>query len=257
MPKEKKTRLNEPGDYVVLDGDKTERNRYTILQKIAYVEYAQLRMKEDLASQNTVADECGVSNASLSRWINNLPIYRHIAKTDQVRFSLVPGRRSQLEDIGPDLFAFVEDLREKGYGVSRKMIVAQSSRLLGPDSAFASKSYAARSQSVSRWMAKVGLAIRTGTHQAQALPQTVASAALDFIVNIARPAFISDYRHPDFIINMDQTPVFFSMHPTKSVNKIGSKTVNIRIAKNAGQRATVAVCFTASGIQLKSLVIFG
>ena len=205
---------------------------------------------------NTVADECHVSNSSLSRWMNNLPIYRHIAKKDQVRYAIICGRKSQLEDLGPQLLAFVEDLREKGYGVSRKMIVAHACRLLGSDSVFALKSYAARAQSVSRWMAKVGLTIRTGTHQAQALPQTVASAAEDFIVNIARPAVSQPYRHPDFIINMDQTPVFFSMHPTKSVDKIGTKTINIRIAKNAGQRATVAVCFTASGIQLKSLVIF-
>jgi hypothetical protein len=105
-------------------------------------------MEEDLASMNTVADEIGVSHTSLSRWINKLPIYRHIEKTDQVRFSLAGGRKSQLEDIGPALLAFVEDLREKGYGVSRKMIVAQSTKLLGPDSAFALKSYAARAQSV-------------------------------------------------------------------------------------------------------------
>ena len=256
MPKAKASRLHEPSDHVLLDDSKSGRNRYTIVQKITYVEYAQLRMEEDLASMNTVADEIGVSHTTLSRWINKLPIYRHIEKTDQVRFSLAGGRKSQLEDIGPALLAFVEDLREKGYSVSRKMIVAQSTKLLGPDSAFALKSYSARAQSVSRWMAKNGLTIRTGTHQAQALPQTVTAAALDFIVNIARPVVSQACRHPDFILNMDQTPVFFSMHPTKSVEKIGSKTVNIRIAKNAGQRATVAVSFSASGIQLKSLVIF-
>jgi hypothetical protein len=83
---------------------------YTIVQKITYVEYAQLRMEEDLASLTTVTDECGVSHTSLSRWINKLPIYRHITKTDQVRFSLICGRKSQLEDIGPALLAFVEVL---------------------------------------------------------------------------------------------------------------------------------------------------
>ncbi len=106
-------------------------------------------------------------------------------------------------------------------------------------------------------MAKNNLSIRAGTHQAQVLPQLVSSAALDFIENIARPAVSPDlpYRHPDFIMNMDQTPVHFSMHPMKSVDNIGARTINIRIAKT-GQRTTVAVCFTASGIQLKSLVIF-
>ena len=256
MPKEKKSRLHQPGDHVVLDEGVMERKRYTIAQRISYVNYAKLRMEEDLASMSTVADECGVSPSSLSRWFNKLPIYRHIAETDQVRLSLAAGRRGQLEDIGSELLAYIDDLREKGYAVSRKMIVAQASRLFGPDSAFSLKSFATRGQSVSRWMAKVGLTTRTGTHQAQALPQTVLSTALDFILNIARPAVSQEYRHPDFIMNMDETPVYFSMHPTKSVEKIGTKTVNIRIAKNAGQRATVAVGITASGIQLKSLIIF-
>ena len=96
MTKQKKSRLNELGDYVVLDRDKSERSHYTILQKIACVEYAQLCIEEDLASMNTVMDEIGVSNLSLSRWINKYP--------------LVLGCQSQLEDIGPELLAFVEDL---------------------------------------------------------------------------------------------------------------------------------------------------
>ncbi len=38
----------------------TERNRYTIAQKISYVNYANLCMEEDLASMTTVADEACV-----------------------------------------------------------------------------------------------------------------------------------------------------------------------------------------------------
>ncbi len=241
-----------------IETEKEQRPHYSIQQKIQYVEFAMLRMDEDLASLNTIADEIGVSNSSLSRWMNKLPQYRHIAKHDQVRFSLNAGRRSQLDDIGPELLGFVKDLRKNGYAVSRKMIVVQACKMMTSDSAFRSKSYAARAQSVSHWMAKNNLSIRAGTHQAQVLPQLVSSAALDFIENIACPAVSPDlpYRHPDFIMNMDQTPVHFSMHPTKSVDNIGARTINIRIAKNAGQRATVAVCFTASGIQLKLLVIF-
>jgi hypothetical protein len=256
MPKAKASRLHEPSDHVLMDEGMVERNQYMIAQKIAYINYTMLRMEEDLASMCTVADEIGVSPSSLSRWINKLPIYCHIAEQDKVRFSISAGRRGQLEDIGLELLAYVEDLREKGYVISRKMIVAQASRLLRPDSTFSHKTFAAQGQSVSCWMAKVGLTIRTGTHQAQELPQTILAAASDFIVNIACPAVSHSYRHPDFIMNMDETTVYFSMHPTNSVEKVGAKTINIRNAKNAGQRATVAVGFTASGIQLKSLVIF-
>ena len=243
-------------DERVVSGKET-RTRYTIRQKITVVEYAMVRMEEDLASMNEIADEVGISTSSLSRWMDQLPQLRHINRHDQVRVNVnQAGRASMLDDISTDLLGFVRELRDRGYAVSRKMIVIQACKLLGTDSAFSSKTYAARAQSVSRWMARNDLSVRTGTHQAQAPPQTVSSAAEDFMVAIARPAVNQPYRDRNFIINMDQTPVFFSMHPSRSVDTIGSRTVNIRIAKNGSQRATVAVCFTASGIQLKSLVIF-
>ena len=59
-----------------VEGEKEERPRYSIQQKIQYVEFAMLRMDEDLASLNTIADNIGVSSASLSRWMNKLPQYR-------------------------------------------------------------------------------------------------------------------------------------------------------------------------------------
>lgn len=55
---------------------------------------------------------------------------------------------------------------------------------------------------------------------------------------------------------MDQTPVFFSMHATKTVAVVGEKTIHIRAAKQGSQHATVAVTFTAAGNQLQSLIIF-
>ena len=142
---------------------KDECHRYSIQDKIRIVEFAMVRIEEDLASLNVIADEVGVHSTTLLRWFNKLPIYRYIAKNDQVRFSLSTGRRGQLEDIGTELLAFVEDLHENGYAVSRKMIVMQACRLLGSDCPFSSKSYAAKAQSVSRWMAKNELSVRSGT----------------------------------------------------------------------------------------------
>ena len=103
-----------------------ECNRYTIAQKISYLNYAKLCMEEDLALMTMVTDEVGVLPSSLSRWIYNLPIYCHIVETDQVRCSLSAGRHGQLEDIGLYLSVYTEDLREKGCSVSRKMIVVQA-----------------------------------------------------------------------------------------------------------------------------------
>lgn len=261
MPKQKSRQIYNRGgsnrSRLEATVQEQKRARFTIEQKVKIMEYVHDMAEMGLCeSMNVAASNLGISASTLSRWKNKLPQFLHIARNDQVRSSLHMGRRGQLEDIGDTLLGFVNLLREKGIAVSRKMIVMQACKILGPDHDFSLKSYAARGASVSRWMAQNGLAVRTGTHQAQAPPQTVEVMAVDFIVNIARPAVTAFHRDKDFIMNMDQTPVFFSMHPTKSVDTIGTKTINIRIAKNASQRATVAVSITASGKQLKSLIIF-
>jgi hypothetical protein len=216
----------------VVENMEKKRTHYTILQKITLCEYAEVHMEVELSAMSDIVDEVGVPVSCISRWLDQLPILRHINRNDQVRLSVNPGCCGQLEDVGAELLAFVEELRNSGYAVSRKMIVAKACQLLGTDSDFSSKSFAARAQSVSHWMARNDLLICTGTHQAQAPPQRVLTAAEDFIVNIARPAVNQSYHDRRYIINMDQTPVFFSMHLLRSVDKIGTCTVNIRIAKN-------------------------
>ena len=63
-------------------------------------------------------------------------------------------------------------------------------------------------------------------------------------------------RNPRFIINMDQTPVYFSMHSKKTLSKIGLRTVPILTSTNDTCCVTVAVMITASGDQLLPMVIF-
>ena len=66
MPKEKKSKLHEPSDHVVLDERVMVHNRYTIAQKISYVNFVKLCMEEDLVLMNMVTDEIGVATSSLS-----------------------------------------------------------------------------------------------------------------------------------------------------------------------------------------------
>ena len=55
---------------------------------------------------------------------------------------------------------------------------------------------------------------------------------------------------------MDQTPVFFSMHSKKTLEKIGVRTVAVLTSTNDTRRVTVAATITASGEQLTPMVIF-
>ena len=77
--------------------------------------------------------------------------------------------------------------------------------------------------------------------------------ALDFI-KLARKKVA--HRDKRFILNMDQTPVFFSMHSKKTLEKIGVRTVSVLTSTNDTHRVTVAAMITASGEQLTLMVIF-
>ena len=92
-----------------------------------------------------------------------------------------------------------------------------------------------------------------GTKESQRPPHEVAGEVLDFIEN-ARARLIR--RDPRFIINMDQTPVYFLMHLKKTLSKIGLRTVPILMSTNDTPRVTVVATITASGDQFLPMVIF-
>ncbi len=63
-------------------------------------------------------------------------------------------------------------------------------------------------------------------------------------------------RHQDFILNMDQTPIYQAMDEGRTIDVVGVHTVNLRTSANNSQHVTVAVTITASGKQLKSMIVF-
>jgi hypothetical protein len=58
-----------------------------------------------------------------------------------------------------------------------------------------------------------------GTHTSQRPPAEVVGEALDYMVYM---------RHRHFILNMDQTPVYFAMSAKQMLEIVGKKTVHIR-----------------------------
>jgi hypothetical protein len=106
-------------------------------------------------------------------------------------------------------------------------------------------------------MAKNDLWIRAGTHLAQAPPLTITSAVVDFIINMARPAVnpVLSYRDLKFIINMDQTPVFFPCIPPSQSIRLAlapSTSVLRRMERNAQP----SQCVSPPVVIIPSLIIF-
>ena len=118
-------------------------------------------------------------------------------------------RTSQLAPVHKELLNFVEDYRLKGFAILKKMLIFQASCLSEEESKLRQNTYGGRLHAITRWMESNELVLRAGTHQAQEPPKLTMSLALDFILNMAHPAVHLSYRDKRYIINIDQTPVFF------------------------------------------------
>ena len=86
-------------------------------------------------------------------------------------------------------------------------------------------------------------------------PVESAAYALDFMQHIC-PKVSEQNRNPKFIINMDQTPIFFTCHSKKTLEWKGTKSVNIPTSTIDTKRATLAVSMCADGSKLTPMLIF-
>ena len=136
--------------------------------------------------------------------------------------------------------------------MSTLMVAIQASRL---SAAFASKTPIARRSAVRRFLRAHLLVYRMGKHVAQRDPEDVRAEATDYMNSVC-PLLEGDHRDRRFILNMDQTLVYFLMSPKKTLKIVGTKTVHVRSSTNNTKRATVAVTIAADGTVLPAAVIF-
>lgn len=102
------------------------------------------------------------------------------------------------------LLRFIFELHEQRMPVSVSMVALKVAQLI------AQKSRIARLSAARRFVLTHGLVHRLGTHKSQRPPSVTAADAMDFMTTVARPEVINQVtRHPDYILNMDQTPIPF------------------------------------------------
>jgi DDE superfamily endonuclease. len=99
-----------------------------------------------------------------------------------------------------------------------------------------------------------GFSIRSATRVAQSSSEAVQDLANQFMDHV-RPPFSLDCRDKQWIMNMDQTAMFFSMKPRTTIDEKGRRTVTVRDTKNGDSRITVAVSITADGRVLKPFLV--
>ena len=119
--------------------------------------------------------------------------------------------------------------------------------------AFANKNENSKYQIVCQLLIANEITIRVGTHVSQELSQNVIECALAFMHTI-HPILAALPK--SMVINMDQTAVFFSMHPNRTLQLSGSRAVNILSSMQNTSRATISVSITADGRVLTPMLTF-
>jgi hypothetical protein len=148
------------------------------------------------------------------------------------------------------LTQFVAATRTRGIQVSSRMVRHEACRLL-PN--FMSKSINAREKAVLRFTKQMGLSHRAATHTAQKNYHETMEESRHFIEMMKYKVADKD---PALIINMDQTPIPFSFHSAKTLEKKGTKTIHVRASTSETKRVTLAATVDASGRMLPPMLIF-
>jgi hypothetical protein len=134
--------------------------------------------------------------------------------------SVHAGRPSILASIGDQLMTWLFQKRDQGVMVSmRILVVVQASGLCAR---FRRKSARSKDQAVRRFLSTNRIVMWAVTHTCQRLPHQVREEALDFIRDV-REKVVGENRSLKYIINMDQTPVFFDMSTGKTLSEAGKK----------------------------------
>ena len=82
------------------------------------------------------------------------------------------------------------------------------------------------------------LAFRRGTHIGQSLPEDYKDKIQSFLSFVIKQRYKMEYEMKA-ICNMDETPIYFNNIPTNTIEKIGSKTVEIKTLGQEKNRASL------------------
>ena len=183
------------------------RVRYTVRRKLALLALAERIMEEEGVSLRRAAARLQVAHSLIVKWqqeraSNADPI---LAVLKCKKKSMHPGPLGQLKSLKDTLLRYVFEQREQGINVNTVSLVVKASSL-SPE--FNAKDFVARESAVNRFVRAHSLVYRMGTHESQRKPDKVAAEASDYTA-VMRRLVDGPHRDRRFILNMDQTPVYF------------------------------------------------
>jgi len=218
--------------------------------KVAYIRFFDAHV-EDM-SMRAIATELGITLSMLQRYLKQRQ--RIFAIRNPCAGSVCTGRISKLNDIEEDLLQWFFEKREQGMGVTTQMVLLKAFELM-PEFREDPSTQLAKTFVIRRLLIHNLLVHRIATHVCQRSPALARYQAIDFVASV-RQVLRNNPRHPKWIMNMDQTPIWFSMTHKRTLDVQGSRSINVRNCTSSTVRSTLAPCICADGTQLMPFLIF-
>jgi hypothetical protein len=186
------------------------RVRYTARRKYGLLSAARC-MRTGGKSLQGIAEELKVSHSFLSRWeaqkISEMDPRNKLFKSKKKESHT--GLLGQLEVIKEPLLSYVFKLCKQGIVVNTFKVALRASFIL-PE--FRKKLFTVQCSAVKRWLVAHSMRYPMGTHTVQRPPAEVKCKALDYMNYMHRIVLGSSNCNRHFLLNMDQTPVYFLMN---------------------------------------------
>ncbi len=164
--------------------------------------------------------------------------------------SIHPGPLGQLKPLEEVLLKYIFEKCKQGIKISTLAIVVVASNL---STKFGKKNFVTRCSAVKRFVKAHLLVYRT--HLCQRKPEDVEVDARSYMHLICTLLF-GPHRDQRFILNMDQTLVYFLMSTKRTLEVVGKRTIHIRTPTNDTRQATMAVTIAGDGMVLPSMIVF-
>jgi hypothetical protein len=143
--------------------------------------------------------------------------------------------------------------REQGINVKHTLVCLKASLLL--PNMFGAKVYEARLKAIMHFMRKHNYVMPNKTNEAMCALQEVVQEAREFL-EFTRPLLFGPHQDRRWIFNMDKTPLHFSYHSSKTLEKRGTKMICIRKTGNGTKRATGAFTIMAASNFLMPMITY-
>lgn len=163
------------------------------------------------------------------------------------------GRKvSYLKEIEEELVKWILEKRDQSHiAVSTRMIRLKALSLVKPTL----PDFKASEGWVRKFLVRNDLVLRARTSMAQTLPSDLEHKISQFNQNVTFIRTNADFPY-ELIANMDETPAYFDMVPSKTVDKKGKKSITVRTTKSERRHVTVVLTCVATGHMLPPMVIF-